>query len=265
MLEGVTTIFRAVALLCALGGPLFAQDATGKVFDKELAPRRKGGDPLVYAVYLARSYTSRKPAPLILAIHAGRGTAHRFASFLMPLAEAQGAVLVCPQGIEEIIGAEGYWWKGNKSEMVAIDRLLAAVRKHYRLDAKRFTLVGLADGAELGMRWALAKDRGLKGLIALNFLWKPPGSLRAPKTLKVCLVACRKAKEKSILLKDEAEKARKALERSKYPVVLRIMPGASRSFFFGWERTFRKAYAWFNGKLDWPAELAKPPAPPKAR
>jgi len=257
--------FRALALLCAVSAPLLAQEAKGKVIEKELAPRRKGGDPFVYAVYLATSYDARKPAPLILAIHAGRGTARRFASFLMPLAEAQGAVLVCPQGIEEIIGAEGYWWKGSKIEMAAVDRLLVVVRKRYKLDPKRFTLVGLADGAELGMRWAFAKDRGLRGLIALNFLWKSKIALHAPKSLKVCLIACRKAKEKNILLKDQAQKARKALERSKYPVVLRIMPGASRSFFYGWEKTFRKAYAWFDSKLDWPAELAKPPPPPKAR
>ena len=36
------------------------------------------------------------------------------------------------------------------------------------------------------------------------------------------------------------------------------MPGASRSFFHGWEKEFKKAYQWFEGKLDWPAELAAP-------
>jgi len=239
--------------------------APGKVAEDELPPLKKRDDPLVFAVYVPTSYDGKREVPLILALHGGRGTARRFAGFLRPLAEGQGAVLACPQGIEEIVGADGYWWKGNKAEMAALDRVVAHVRKLYRIDAKRISLVGLADGAELGLRWALSgKDRGICGLVALNFLFKARGSLRPPKKgFRICLIASRDAKEKRASLKDHAEKARDALVRAKASVVLRVVPGSSRSFFHGWEKEFRKAYQWFNGRLDWPKELADAPAPPE--
>jgi len=102
----------------------------------------------------------------------------------------------------------------------------------------------------------MAKDRKLHGVILLNFLFKK-GSMRAAKDLKFVLFACKEAKEKTRSLAKEAGKAKAALEKDKRPVVLRIMPGSSRSFFHGWEREFKQAFDWFGGKLDWPAELAR--------
>jgi len=254
----------ALCLVSCLCAPLLAQGAGGRVTEDELAPLKKRDDPLVFAVYVPTGYDGKKEAPLILALHGGRGTARQFAGFLRPLAEGQGAILACPQGFEEVVGADGYWWKGNRAEMAALDRLVAHVRQRYKIDAKRISLVGLADGAELGLRWALSgKDRGIYGFVALNFL-KVKGSLRPPKKpLKVCLIACRDAKEKRRSLKEHAEKTRDALVRAKAPVVLRVVPSSSRSFFHGWEKEFRKAYQWFEGKLDWPKELADAQRPPE--
>ncbi|MHC4548302.1 MAG: hypothetical protein ACYTEZ_05940 [Planctomycetota bacterium] len=248
-------------LLCC--APVLAQGSPGKVTEDELPPLKKKDDPLVFAVYLPTAYDGKQEVPLILALHGGRGTARHFAGFLRPLAEAQGALLACPQGFEEVVGAEGYWWKGSKTEMAALDRLVAHLRQRYRIDAKRISLVGLADGAELGLRWALGKDRGLSGLVALNFLFKLKGSLRPAKQLKICLIACRDAKEKRASLKEHAAKAHQALVRAKAPVVLRVVPSSSRSFFHGWEKEFRKAYQWFNGQRDWPKELAEARVPAK--
>jgi predicted esterase len=249
---------RALLSSLVLTAVAAAQGALpGKVVVDELAPKTKRDDPLVYAVYAPMSYKDGKPAPLMLAIHAGTGSARQFCGFLRPAAEAQGALLVCPQGFREVVGADGYWWKNDKAEWAALDRLLAHAKKTYHVDETRITLVGLADGAELGLHWGLAKDRGLQGIIALNFLWKLKGSPRASKTLKVCLIASAGAKEKKAMLADHAAKAHKALVRAKQPVVLRVVPGTSRSFFHGWETEFRNAYKWFGGTLDWPAELAK--------
>ena len=82
------------------------------------------------------------------------------------------------------------------------------------------------------------------------------GPPKAPKELKFCLIASRNAKEKLASLAEQAEKAQKAIAGAGYPAVVRIVPGASRSFFHGWENEFQKAFAWFDGKLDWPKELA---------
>jgi hypothetical protein len=148
--------------------------------------------------------------------------------------------------------------------MAALDRFVAHIRKRYKIDAKRISLLGLADGAELGMRWTLSgKDRGIYGLVALNFLFKFRGSVRPPKQLKICLIASRDAKEKRASLREHAEKTQKVLARAKAPVVLRVVPGSSRSFFHGWENELRKAYQWFDGKLDWPKELEAAEAPKK--
>jgi len=248
---------RVLAVLVLLASPLLAQQKPGKVVDDELPPAKKRGEPMVFATYLATSAKKDAKLPLMLALHGGRGTARQFASFLAPAAEAEGALLVSAQGFEEIVGADGYWWKGDAKEMDALDRLVEHVRAKYPVDPERFTVIGLADGAELAIKWAVEKDRGVKGVIAVNFLWKRPGTPRAPKSLKFCLIASRDAKEKLASLAEEAEKTKQALERAKYPVVLRIVPGSSRSFFHGWEKEFRNACAWFEDRLDWPKELAE--------
>lgn len=246
----------ALALLFLLPAPLLlADDKPGEVTEHELQAAGLKDPPLVYAVYMPTGVKKDAKLPVILGIHGGRGTARQFASFLMSAAEAQGALLVCAQGLRDVSGADGYWWKGTADESAALDRLMDHVRSTMPVDPARLTVVGLADGAELGIRWAAEKDRGVKGVIAVNFLWKPPGSAKAPKELKFCLFASADAKEKLASFKDEALKARKAIAGAKYPVVLRVMPGDSRSFFDGWEKEFQKAFAWFDGKLDWPKEL----------
>jgi predicted esterase len=222
--------------------------------DHELPAAGKKDPPIVYATYRATSAKGEK-LPLILALHAGTKDARQFASFLMPAAEAQGALLVAAQGFREVVGADGYWWKGDAEEQAMLDRLVDHVRKTYPVDEARFAVIGLFDGAELGIKWALEKDRGVKGVIAVNFLWKPPGVPKAPKTTKFCLIASKDAKDKMASLAEQAEKARKALEGAKYPAVLRIVPGESRSFFHGWEKEVAKAISWFDGKLDWPKEI----------
>ncbi|MFQ5844604.1 MAG: hypothetical protein ACE5JG_06395, partial [Planctomycetota bacterium] len=92
------------------------------------------------------------------------------------------------------------------------------------------------------------------------------------KTLKIVLAASRDAREKKAELRVHAQHAYQRLRQKRYPLVLRIYPGSSRSFFHGWQNEFRTAYEWFDGVRDWPAELAaaeeredggKPPPPPK--
>ncbi|MFI5403389.1 MAG: hypothetical protein ACHQ1G_10660, partial [Planctomycetota bacterium] len=109
---------------------------------------------------------------------------------------------------------------------------------------------------EVGIKWAVEKDRGVRGVIAVNFLWKPPAAAKAPKQMKFCFITSKDAKEKLASLAEQAGKAEKAISAAGYPVVLRIVPGESRSFFHGWENEVAKAFSWFDGKLDWPKELA---------
>jgi len=227
------------------------------VAELEIPGVGKKDPPIVYAVYRPTTAKGDGKLPLILALHGGTGNARQFASFLMCVAEAQKAIIVSAQGFREVVGADGYWWKGDAQEEAMLDRLLEHVRQTLPVEPKGITVVGLADGAELGIRWAVEKDRGIRGVIAVNFLWKPPGPPKAPKELKFCLIASRNAKEKLASLAEQAEKAHKAIAGAGYPAVLRIMPGDSRSFFHGWENELQKAFAWFDGKLDWPKELAE--------
>ena len=249
---------RVLLALLLLPAPLLlAQEEKGVVKDLELPAAGTKDPTIVYSVYRATSAKGDGPFPLILGLHAGRGSAHQFASILMSVAEGQGAVLDCAQGFRDVAGAEGFWWKGDAEEQAMLDRLLGHVRKTLPVDPKGLTLVGVADGAELGIKWAVEKDRGVTGVIAVNLLWRTPGAAKAPRTLKICLMAARDAKEKLVSLSAEAERAKKAVKAAKYPVVLRIVPGAHNSLFEGWEAEFRKAYEWFDGKLDWPKQLAE--------
>jgi predicted esterase len=255
---------RVLLVLLLLAVSIPAKDDKlhkGKLIEDELPAESKRDDPLHFATYVATTVKADKPAKLILAVHAGTGSAKQFVGFLRSLAEAQGAILIGPRGLREIVGDEGWWWKGDRKEREALDRLLEHAKKKYNVDEKKITAVGLADGAELLVQWAFSgkgRAKELQGLILLNFLWKHSGSLSAAKDMKTVLFACREAKEKSQWLAKHAGKAELAFKRAKAPCVVRIMPGASRSFFHGWEKEFRKAYQWFEGKLDWPAELAMP-------
>jgi len=244
-----------LALLLLLPAPLLlGEEKAGTVVEHELPAAGKKDHPIVYATYRATSAKGEK-LPLILALHAGTKDARQFANFLMPAAEAHGALLVAAQGFREVVGVDGYWWKGDAEEQAMLDRLVDHVKKTYPVDEARFFLIGLFDGAELAIEWAVEKDRGVKGVIAVNFLWKPPGTPKAPKTTKFCLIASKDARDRMASLREQAEKARKALEGARYPAVLRIVPGESRSFFHGWEKEVAKALSWFDGKLDWPKEI----------
>lgn len=234
------------------------------VSDEELPGARPKDPPIIYCVYRPTTVMAEGKAdatsdgtklPLILALHGGTGTARQFTSFLMAAAEANGAILVGAQGFREVVGAQGYWWKGDTEEEGMLDRLLDHVQKTLPVDPARLYVIGVADGAELGIKWATEKDRGVKGVIAVNFLWKPPSTAKAPKEMKFCLIASRDAKEKMTSLAEQAEKSAKLLSSAKYPVVLRIVPGASRTFFHGWEKEVGNALRWFDDKLDWPKEL----------
>ncbi len=257
-------------LIALLLTPAFAQDARppSGIVEGELAPKKKTGDALLYAIYLPRSFDPQAPSPLIVAVHGGRGTALQFAKYLRYFAESQGAVLACPQAYEEIIGvgADGTWWRGSANEVKALERFVAFVKKKYRIDRDRVTAIGVGDGGQLAARWALSKDRGLQGLVLVNSLWKLRGTMRAKKTTKIYIAASKDGQDKEGPLSRFAARAAQTLRKQKYPLVKKLYPGKSRSFFHGWEEDFGKAYEWFNGKRDWPKELrpksSLPPPPP---
>ncbi|MGQ0613896.1 MAG: hypothetical protein ACT4PV_09190 [Planctomycetaceae bacterium] len=249
-------------LLLALASAVVAGEGRPGYVDGELPGARKRDPSQVYVFYAPRAYDPTQPAPLVVALHGGRGNAMQFARFLTPFAEATGSVLACPQGFEEIIGADGYWWRGSVEEMLALERFIEFAKKRYAIDPKRVTVVGLADGGELAARFALSRDREIAGLLLLNILWNYEGSIRAPKTLKVAVLASRDAEEKLAKMKDHAEKAATALQKAGLPALLRLHPSASRSFFHGWEEEFSKAHQWFLGERDWPREIQEAEAPP---
>lgn len=246
---------RSLLVLLLLPTPLLlGDDKAGEVKEHELPPAGTKDPPIVYATYRATSAKADAKLPLILALHAGTKDARQFAAFLRPAAEAHGALLVSAQGFREVAGAEGYWWKNDAEEQAMLDRLVAHVKKTYQVDEARLAVIGLADGAELAIKWAVEKDRGVAGVIAVNCLWRPPGAAKAPKKTKFCLIASKDRKEKTVSLAEQAEKARKALAGAKYPTVLRLGPGDG-TFFHGWDREVAKALSWFDGKIDWPKEI----------
>ena len=250
-------------LLFASAAP--AQDdvgVPGKIVECDLPPVKKRGERVEYAIYLPRAYKKDKPAPLVLAVHGGRATGAKMASFLKPMAERQGAILACPQAFEEFMIGGGRWWRGDKEERAALSAVLAHVKKTYSVDPSRVSVIGLADGGETAFKWAMMKDRGLSGFVMLNMLYKKPSQSRAKKTMKIYVAASEEAFEKTEKLADHAKRAHQGLRMMRYPIVLRLHKGRSNSFFHGWEEEFHKAFEWFSGKRNWPKELARASVPP---
>ena len=233
----------------------------GKIFESDLPPVKKGGARVEYALYLPRAYKKDKPAPLVLAVHGGRATAAKMASFLKPMAERQGAILACPQAFEEFMIGDGRWWRGDKEERDALSAVLAHVKKTYSVDPTRVSVIGLADGGETAFKWAMMKDRGLSGFVMLNMLYKKPTKTRAKKTMKIYVAASEGAMVKTDNLADHARRAHKGLRMMRYSIVLRLHKGRSNSFFHGWEEEFNKAFEWFAGTRNWPKELARASVP----
>ncbi len=98
---------------------------------------RRGG----YAFYVPEYLESDTPAPVVLALHGGRGNGPDFLWSWLPAARARGVVLIAPTAI-------GDTWAlmGDDVDTPNLLRILAEVEATQALDRSRILLTGMSDG-----------------------------------------------------------------------------------------------------------------------
>lgn len=98
---------------------------------------RHGG----YSLYIPEYMDASVPAPVVLALHGGRGSGPDFLWSWLPAARAAGAVLIAPTALGET-------WSimGEDIDSPNIERILREVAARQELDRDRILLTGMSDG-----------------------------------------------------------------------------------------------------------------------
>lgn len=132
-----------------------------------------------FRVYLPTDYQPKYAYPLVALLH-GAGDSADAAARLVPLLSARNYVVVCPRGDARLApradGVPAFGWGPRAGRAVA--EALAHAAAAYSVHAGRVFLVGCGAGAEVAVRFALARPGRVAGVAALGAV--PAG--RAPRT-----------------------------------------------------------------------------------
>ncbi len=94
-----------------------------------------------YAVYLPEYLDPTVPAPVVLALHGGRGSGPDFIWSWLPAARASGSVLIAPTAI-----GETWAITGEDLDSPNISRILDEVENSQTLDRSKILMTGMSDG-----------------------------------------------------------------------------------------------------------------------
>jgi len=128
-----------------------------------------------YYLLVPASYDSGQPAPLVLALHGGGGDADRMCRLpagINELAEAEGFLVACPQGVEQ------HWNDGRTTDRYRAHResiddvgfLLALIDElaaDYAVDSDRVYATGMSNGGMMSYRLACEASDRLAGVAAV--------------------------------------------------------------------------------------------------
>lgn len=137
-----------IALLLLLGVLGTAQAAVSE------GTLRFGGVERSYRLYVPSSYSSQKPAPMVVALHGGFGTGEIFAeqSGFDAVAERNGFLVAYPDGVKRAWNAGsccGPPMEKNVDDVGFVRALIAALRMKYVIDPARIYGTGFSNGAML--------------------------------------------------------------------------------------------------------------------
>lgn len=120
-----------------------------------------GGLTRTYAILVPASYTGEQPAPLVLALHGGNGTARKmeYLTQLDPIAQREGFILVYPEGVDR------QWNDGRNArfgrprnldvdDVGFIAALIDQLTSEFNIDPHRVYATGVSNGAMMCHRLA---------------------------------------------------------------------------------------------------------------
>lgn len=125
------------ALADKLDAAADAPHPSGGVEEQSGPDGLKGG----YARYIPEYLGPGEPAPVVIALHGGRGNGPEFLWSWLPAARARGCVLIAPTALGET-------WAITDDDIDSpnIDRILEEVSAIQALDRSRILLTGMSDG-----------------------------------------------------------------------------------------------------------------------
>lgn len=111
------------------------------------------------------NYSTRRPAPLMIALHGRGGSAAHFAPYWKRALEA-GFILSIPQSSQPI-GSDSYAWDDAELSEKEITSAYAQVKNTYATNSKRVILTGFSQGGEWVIYLALKQKVPCLGFIAV--------------------------------------------------------------------------------------------------
>lgn len=209
------------------------------VEDFEFAPGRPG---MAVATYVPRTYSRRKPTPLILALHFGGPVTptigRDFAEMLvLPAMSDLGAVILAPN-------CPGRGWTDPLSED-AVLKLVAAARKKYAIDGRRVAVTGFSMGAIGTYKLAARHPELFSAAIPVSGM---PSSEDLSSLRSVPLFIIQSDGDE-VFPMDEAGPVLETLRRDHPDVTIEIVPGLSHYRTADFVPALKKAALWL--KKEW--------------
>lgn len=143
----------------------------------EFAIQTSDGRQRTYRLFVPRFLTSSQPAPLVIALHGGLGSASQFEgnSGLNEFAETNGFYVVYPNGVSAVEGQASFQtWnagdccgpaaKSNVDDVANIRTLISSLRTMYTIDPKRIFAIGHSNGAMLAYKLACELSDQIAGI-----------------------------------------------------------------------------------------------------
>ncbi len=202
----------------------------------EFSPGRPG---MAVATYVPRTYSRRKPPPLILALHFGGRvtptTGRDFAEMLvLPAMDDLGAVILAPN-------CPGRGWTDPVSED-AVLKLVAAARKKYAIDGRRVAVTGFSMGAIGAYRLAARHPELFSAAIPVSGM-PSPEDLSSLRSVPLFIIH---SDGDEVFPMGEAGPVLETLRRDHPDVTIEIVPGLSHYRTADFVPALKKAALWLK-------------------
>lgn len=133
-------------------------------------------------LYVPAGYRADRPTPMLVMLHGASGNPRRGLSWVMPLADSAGVILLAPQ-------SQGMTWdvvRGHYGPDVAfIDHALAYVLARYAVDTARLAIGGFSDGATYALSLGITNGDFFSHVIAFSPGFMVPAAQRGEPRLFV--------------------------------------------------------------------------------
>lgn len=133
------------------------------------------GEWRYFDVRLPDDYNPTRPAPAILVLHGGGGSASRTERITgwTRIGTQSGHVVIYPEGVDS------YWNDGRKTrhsraarnninDVGFLDAVIKEVSKHYALDSKRIYITGVSNGGIMALRYATERPAQVAAVSAIS-------------------------------------------------------------------------------------------------